>query len=410
LGNARNPYADIYRTKDNKGNKWDISGNVFAEVDFLKHFTFRTSFGGVIDNNYGYNFNYVGYENAEGNTGANSFSENSSYNSQWTFNNTLVYSNIFGQHTIKALVGTEAVNYYGRGLGGTRSNYFSEDPNYWTLNTGSPSGQSNTGYAYQSALWSQFAKLEYNFGGKYLINGTLRRDGSSVFAEDQRYGYFPGVSAGWVISQENFMKDITWLNSLKIRYSWGKMGSTSNVNATNPFNLYSQRAGKSFYDLQGNSTNPMAGFYRSNLENQETTWEGDIISNVGIDATMFHNKLDITVDWYQKKVSGLLFTASGPQYDVLFVGDADLPKVNVGDMQNTGIDASVTYHGTLSKNLKFDVTGVFTSYDNEIVDIPGTGYFDGPTIRNAILQRYQEGQAVGAFFRLRSNWFIPEPG
>src|SRR6478735_1187356 len=398
LGNARNPYADIYRTKDNKGNKWDISGNVFAEVDFLKHFTFRTSFGGVIDNNYGYNFNYVGYENAEGNTGSNSFSEGAGYNTNWTFTNTVTYGNTFGEHNVRVIVGTEAVNYYGRGLGGTRSNYFSEDPNYWTLNTGSPSGQSNTGYAYQSALWSQFARLEYGFAGKYLINGTLRRDGSSVFAEEQRYGYFPGVSAGWVISQENFMKDVSWINSLKIRYSWGKMGSTSNVTATNPFSLYSSRAGKSFYDLQGNSTTPMSGFYRSNLENVETTWEGDIISNIGIDATLFHNKVDFTIDWYKKKVSGLLFTASGPQYDVLFVGDADLPKVNVGDMQNSGIDASVTYHGTLSKNLKFDVTALFTSYNNEIVDVPGTGYFDGPTISNAILQRYQEGQPVGAFF------------
>ena len=398
LGNARNPYADIYRTKDNKGNKWDISGNVFGEVDFLKHFTFRTSFGGIIDNNYNYNFNYVGYENAEGNTGANSFSEGSSYNSQWTFNNTLSYNNVFGEHSVKVLVGTEAVNYYGRNSSGTRSNYFSENPDYWTLNTGSPSGQSNTGAAYQSSLWSQFGRVEYGYAGKYLINGTLRRDGSSVFAEDQRYGYFPGASAGWVISQENFMKDISWLNSLKLRYSWGKMGSTSNVTATNPYSLYSSRAGKSFYDLAGNSTTPVSGFYRSNLENLNTTWEGDIVSNIGIDATLFKNKVDVTVDWYKKKVTGLLFTASGPQYDVLFVGDADLPKVNVGDMQNTGIDANVTYHGTLGKNVKFDVTGIFTSYNNKIIDIPGTNYFDGPTIRNAILQRYQEGQPVGAFY------------
>ena len=87
LGNARNPFADIYRTKDNRGNEWNMNGNVYAEVDFLKHFTFRTNFGGTMNNNYYYFFNYVGYENAEGNTGANSFGEGAGYNTQWTYNN-----------------------------------------------------------------------------------------------------------------------------------------------------------------------------------------------------------------------------------------------------------------------------------------------------------------------------------
>ena len=112
LGNARNPYADIYRTKDNRGYNWVTSGNVFAEVDFLKHFTARTSFGGVLSNGYGYNFNYVGYENAEGNTGSNSFGEDANYNTSWTFTNTLTYSNIWGDHNVKVLVGTEAVKNY----------------------------------------------------------------------------------------------------------------------------------------------------------------------------------------------------------------------------------------------------------------------------------------------------------
>jgi hypothetical protein len=144
LGNARNPYADIYRTKDNQINNWDITGNVYAEVDFLKHFTVRSNFGGVIDNNYGFEFGFVGYENAEGNTGINSFTEHAGYNTEWTFNNTLTYVNTFGNHSAKLLLGTEAVNYYGRNLQANRADYFSEDPNYWVLNTGS-SDQANSG-------------------------------------------------------------------------------------------------------------------------------------------------------------------------------------------------------------------------------------------------------------------------
>jgi len=400
LGNARNPYADIARTKDNRGYNWDITGNVFAEVDFLKNFTIRSSFGGVMDNNYHYNFGFVAYENAEGNTGANSFSEGAGYNTSWTWTNTLTYARIFGKHNLRVLGGTEAVKYYGRYLGATRSLYFSELPSYWTINSGTGT-QSNSGGAYQSTLFSYIGKLEYAYNGKYLINATLRRDGTSIFSEDQRWGVFPAVSAAWRISEENFFKGITFINDLKIRGSWGKMGSTSNVDPTNPYNLYSTRLGKSAYDISGTSTQPYVGFYRSNIGNQETTWEEDIVSNIGIDAVILKNKLDFTIDYYKKKVSGLLFTASGVPADVIFAGDAALPKVNIGDMQNTGIDFSATYHATIAKDLKLDLSGTITTYNNKIVDIPGLPFFDGPVIRNNRLQRYQEGQAFGAFFGYR---------
>ncbi|GAC1382226.1 MAG: TonB-dependent receptor [Ginsengibacter sp.] len=397
LGNARNPYADIYRTKDNHGNTWAINGNVFAEADLLRHLTARSSFGGTIDNSYFYYFNFVGYENAEGNTGSNSFGEGANYNSSWTYTNTLNYSNTFGNHGVRLLLGTEAVNYYGRGLGATRSSYFSEDPNYRILNTGSGT-QANNGYAYQSALWSQFAKLEYNFKGKYLVNASIRRDGASVFADSVRHGYFPAFSLAWRISEENFLKSVTFINDLKLRYSWGKLGSTSNVNATNPLNLYGSRPGRSFYDIGGNSTSASQGFYRSNIGNPLTTFEGDIISNIGIDATILKNKLDFTIDYYKKKISGLLFQASGTQYDRVFVGDASLPKVNIGDMQNTGVDMSLTYHGNITKDLKFDLTGTFTSYNNKIVSLPGLPYFDGPQVRNVRITRNEVGHPVGSFF------------
>jgi TonB-dependent starch-binding outer membrane protein SusC len=400
LGNARNPFADIYRTKDNRGYNWVISGNVYAEVDFLRHFTARTSFGGVMDNNYFYNFTYVGYENAEGNTGSNSFGEGAGYNTNWTYTNTLTYSNTLGEHNVKVLVGTEAVKSYGRFVGATRSNYFSQNPDYWIINAGSGT-QANSGGAYQSSLWSQFARLEYGYAGKYLVNGNIRRDGTSIFTDEQRFGYFPSVSVAWRISEENFFKQISFVNDLKLRYSWGKLGSTSNVDPTNPYNLYSTRSGKSAYDLGGTSTNPAVGFFRSNLGNAATTWEGDIISNIGLDAVLLKNKLDFTIDWYKKKVSGLLFTQSGVSVDVIFAGDANLPKVNIGDIQNTGIDVNATYHATIAGGLKLDISGMITTYNNKIKDIPGVPFFDGDPVRNNRLQRFQEGQPFGAFFGYR---------
>ena len=398
LGNSGNPFAQVARTASNKSRAWDITGSVFGEVDFLKHFNFRTTFGGLMDNNYGYGFNYVAYENAEGNTGSNSFGENSGYNTNWTWNNLLTYSNAFKEHNVRVLVGTEAVNNYGRYMSANRSNYFSENPDYWVLGAGT-GAQSNDGGAYQSTLASYLGKIEYSYAGKYLLNASLRRDGASVFAEDVRWGTFPGVSAAWVISQENFFKTISFVNNLKLRYSWAKLGSTSNVDAKNPLDLYATRLGRSAYDIGGTNTGPVAGFFRSNIGNPATTWEQDIITNAGFDAVILNNKLDISFDWYKKKVSGLLFTAQGPQYDILYGGgDAALPKVNVGDMQNTGIDASATYHGAAGKDFKFDVGVTFTSYKNKIVDIPGLNYYDEGAVRNNILQREQEGQPFGSFF------------
>ncbi|WP_018615157.1 SusC/RagA family TonB-linked outer membrane protein [Segetibacter koreensis] len=398
LGNAQNPYANIYRSKDNRGNDWNMNGSVFAEVDLLKHLTYHTNFGGTLGNSYYYYFQYVGYENAEGNTGSNSFHEGASYNTQWTYNNTLTYSNSFGEHNVKLLVGTEAVKYYGRNLEAGRSNYFSENPNFWTLNSGSPGGQSNTGNAYQNNLWSQFTRLEYGYAGKYLLNATVRRDGASVFVGDKRHAIFPGGSIAWRISQENFLKNVSWISDLKLRYSWAKLGNAGSVTATNPYNLYRSSAGRSFYDIAGTSNSPASGFFRSNIGNPQTTFEGDIISNVGFDASLFKNKLDFTIDWYKKKISGLLFAASGTQYDRVFIGDADVPQVNIGDMQNTGIDANATYHGSLNRDFKFDITGTFTSYNNKIVKLPGLPYFYSNGIRNVVVSRNEVGHPVGAFY------------
>jgi len=258
--------------------------------------------------------------------------------------------------------------------------------------------QSNSGGAYQSTFWSQFAKVEYGYAGKYLLNATVRRDQASVFDPAYNTGYFPGVSVAWRISQENFMKRVSWINDLKIRGSWGKLGTSGNVNATNPLNLYSTRSGKSAYDIFGNSTSPYAGFYRSNIGYKSTSWEGDIITNFGFDATLLNNKLDVTVEWFKKKVSGLFYRASGPAYDVLAVGDANLPQVNIADNQNTGLELNATYHGSINRDFKFDISANITSYKNEITSIPGQAYFDGYSIRNVIVNRFQVGHPFGAFF------------
>ncbi len=392
LGNAQNPVANQARTFENKGNSWDIQGNVFGEVDFLKHFTARTTFGGTMSNFYYYNYGYRTYENAE-NNGSNSFSENAGYNRQWTWTNTLKYSNVFAdKHAVTVLAGSEAVESYGRGVGGGSLGFFTDNPTYRTLNGGS-SGFTNYSYAYANSIFSIFGKLDYAYNDKYLLSATVRRDGSSRFGPDKRYGIFPSFALGWRISREDFMKDVKWIDDLKIRGSWGKLGNQANVDPSNAFSQYGSSAGNSFYDINGTSTSSTQGFYATRIGNPKTGWEEDILTNFGFDAQLFKNKVDLTVEYYEKKINGLLFSDQAPAT----VGGAALPNVNIGDIQNKGWDASLTYHGTASKDLKFDVGVIFTTYKSNITNIPGD-YFEAGGSRIGNFVRNSVGNPIGSFY------------
>ncbi len=419
LGNAQNPVANLKRMSNNKDNDWQVQGNVFAEVDLLKHFTARTSFGGFFDNHYWNQFGYTSYENAENNKNPNSFTEFTMYNSSWTWTNTLTYNNTFGKHTVKALIGTEAIQNYQRGFFGQRTSYpltnagnLTVSPNLWTLLFGPPNGQvtgnlninngipidgNNPPTPVQSALYSQFGRVDYNYDDKYLLSGTLRRDGSSVFDKSQRWGVFPSLTAGWRISREAFFGNISWLNELKLRGGWGKLGSISNISPTNAYTLFTQSAANSYYDINGSNNTSMLGIYNSQFGNRETTWEEDIITNVGFDANLFENRLSFSFEWYKKAISGLLFRPLAPATG----GGATAAFVNAGNIQNTGIDIAATYHGK-SGDFNYDITGTFTSYKNQVKSLPdGIKYYDQVSTgssRFGAFSRLQPGQALGAFY------------
>jgi TonB-linked SusC/RagA family outer membrane protein len=397
LGNSSNPYANRMRAKDNKNFNWQVQGNVFAEIDFAKHFTAKTVFGGRIDNYYGFYHNYRSYENAE-NGSSNGYGEYGGYNNNYNWTNTINYSNIFKQnHSLKLMAGYEMLKVAGRQVGGSRVNYFSDNTDYLSLNTGSPIGQNNYSNYYKQTGTSILAKIDYAFKDKYLIGLNGRRDGSSVFGPDKRYGNFWSASAGWMISQEDFFKNVKGINSLKLRGSYGILGSISNVSALNQYTLYGGSGGSSYYDLFGTSNSTVMGFYATNLGNTSTGWERDRILDIGFDATVLNNKLDISFDWYQKSIDGLLFQDQAPA--VVGVG-SQLPQVNIGDMKNTGIDLGLNYRGKINNDLSYTIGANIGAYKSTIVNIPGAaGFFEaagthntGNQVRNAI------GHPVGAFF------------
>jgi len=391
-GTTPQPVASQIRTKDNKSHNYNISGNFFAEIDFLKSFTARTSFGGGVGYNYGYSLGIVGYNDREGFDGYNTFSVSSSYSSNITWTNTLTYAKILGKNNIKVLIGSEAIKGTGRGLSGGAGTFFSMDPNYLVLGNGTTNITNGSSIS-MNALFSLFSRLDYSYADKYLLGATVRRDGSSVFGADKRYGIFPSFSLGWRLSNEGFMKSVSFINDLKLRASYGILGSQANINPANAFTLFGSNPGRSYYLMSGTGNTTTPGFYASQNGNPNTGWEENVVTNVGMDAAVLNNKLSFSVEWYKKSINGLLFTQPVPAT----AGGASAPTINIGDIQNIGWDFSLTYRGTVINDLDFDVTATLSRYDNEVVNIPG-GYFDIKGSRIGNLVRIQEGQPVGTFF------------
>lgn len=400
LGNANNPVANSWRRSTARGQNLNIFGNIYAEVDFARHFTARTSFGGQLNYGNGFNFNYKTYENSENNTG-NSYNENFARFREWTWTNQVTYKNTFGQkHDVLVLLGTEAVESWGRSISGTRVGYFVENQDFWSLNSGGAAGQQANGAPFTPAsLVSYFGKIDYTYDNKYLAGVTVRRDGSSRFGPENRWGNFPAFSLGWRVTEESFMDNVRWLNDLKIRGSYGQMGN-QRINPANAFDLYVGGPGSSNYDINGTSNSTAQGFQQSFVGNPSGKWETNITQNYGFDAVLFGGKTEVVFDVYSKKTEDLLFRL--PAIAAAGAGAASNPAFfNVASMKNNGIDISITQKGNIGgKNgIKFDAQLTFTTYNNEITSLAeGLDFYDTRGSRIGNWVRNQVGHELSAFF------------
>jgi TonB-linked SusC/RagA family outer membrane protein len=407
LGNAKNPVAIRERASSNKGLANGMFGNVFVEADFLTNFVVRSSFGGSLYSGTSHSFTYPEYENSE-NTTTNAYNESSYTGYNWTWTNTITYEKNFRElHNLKILAGTESYQNAGRTVGGSTQSYFSFDPNYTNLSTGSGTPTNFSG-RYADALFSLIGRIDYSFKDRYLLSATVRRDGSSRFLNKQ-FGVFPAVSAGWRVTEEGFMKEISWLQDLKIRGGYGIMGNQLNVNPANAFTTYGQSRSHSFYDIKGTSNSTVLGFQRTRIGNPDAKWESNINSNIGIDASLFGGKVDLTVDYYRKDIKDLLFT---PELAGT-VGQGSAPAINIAQMKNQGIDLSLYGETMVSKDLKLNATATLTTYNNKIVSIAeGTDYFDqeGRRFNGSTIVRNAVGHSIGQFFGYQIDGFWNSQG
>lgn len=399
FNNPRNPVANLDRQADNRGFQSSAFGNIYLEIDPIKDLTFRTSIGGNYGAAYFWAYFARQYENSENNS-AVTYNEGANQFFGWTFTNTLTYKKNFGQHGLDVLLGQEALNTgYGRNMNGTGLNPFSEDRDFVNLSTTTPGATRTVGSNNFNGITfsSYFGRFNYAYADKYLVSAVLRRDGSSRFGSENKYGVFPAFSAGWRISEEGFMNSIAWMDELKLRGGWGIMGNSNNVHPNNQYNLYATGVGPSSYPIDNGAG--IEGFYRSRIGNPAAKWEKAVTQNIGFDAYLFEGKLDVVVDFWQKDTEDLLFEVPITVMNGFF---AAAPTVNVGKMLNRGLDIQVITRGNFSDvKYEFTLNGGFLK--NEIVELnEGATYLQtpdsDPSYRGIRPIRNQLGRPISSFF------------
>ncbi len=394
-GNASNPLSVLFRDQYDLRRTYRVFGNVFAEITPIANLTIRTSFGLDFNNFYNEDYAFRTYERSE-NTAITGFGTNNNNNVNWTWTNTATYTKTFAEnHRFSVLGGIEALKLSSYGLGVSTNTFDFEDPTFINLNT----DQFTTPNAYQNegipeTLYSLFGRVDYAFKDRYLVNFTIRRDGTSKVAEAERFGTFPAFGAGWRISDEPFMSGVDWLDDFKVRGGWGKMGSIDNVNAGNQFTLFGSNVGISWYDIN-RSNGTEVGYTPYRLGSNETKWEENITTNIGFDATLWTGKLDISFDWYnnttQNLIVGRVPTGLEPQ--------VFQPSINLGEMVNKGIDIALTHRNRVG-DFNYGITWIFSHYKNEVTDIDGNPetFISQSGDRIGEIARTKAGQPISSFW------------
>jgi TonB-dependent starch-binding outer membrane protein SusC len=397
-GNGENALAVLYRDRDDISHNLRGIGNAYAEFQLMKGLRFKTLFG----------FDYRPYDSKDIFRQNPEFQESkpsdiltmsSGQTLQYNWANTLNFTRVIAtDHTLNILLGTEAVSSQSTDISASRSTYFSDDANYMYLNSGEKD-QANSGGGSEVKWMSYFGRLNYDYKGKYLIEGTIRRDGSSRFGENSRWGTFPAFSGGWRLSEENFMSSTkNIIDNLKLRAGWGLSGNDE-VGNYNGFSTFSANAANGSYSINGSPTSSAAGFYASALGNPDAKWETTQTTNIGIDVALLKNTLTMTLDVWQRKTKDMLFAQAIPQV----AGNASAPSINIGDMDNKGYDLNLNYQNkALNGDLTYNLGLTLSHYKNEIVKISSkeTEFISGSAFREMVYTRAQMGTAYPEFFGL----------
>lgn len=354
-----NPIAIVHFT-DDKRNTFQTFGNLYGEYALLsdKSLKFKSNLG--VDIKFSHNKNFASnfgdanindtsnqYYGLGRNNRPNGLDENRGQEMTFTFTNTLNYVKTFKElHSVNALLGMENINSKAAAIGGSRQNFDNTTDPFRYLDYGSTTNAYSSGSASNWSLLSYFASGTYGYDNKYFASATMRADASSRFGPNNKWGYFPSVSAGWVVSQEDFMKKSDWISNLKLRASWGEAGN--------------QELPNNAYETLVSSTGGVVNVVR--YGNPDLKWETTTQTNFGVDLGILNNKLSFTADYFTKTTDDILLTVGLP---AVSVGVIERTFVNAGEVNNKGLEFGVNFQNN-DHEFKYGINANIATLTNKV--------------------------------------------
>lgn len=401
MNDTSNPLGNLYRAKDNTKNRIKLMGNVFADAQIMEGLTFRTNLGLDYESYNQRAFSPL-YDEILSQNVINSLSDNSSFYYQLAWTNTLSYTKTIGEGTLDVLIGQESIENYFETRSASRQEFLYESDNFHYLNYGT-ANQQNSGYASKWNLLSFFGKVNYSLKDKYLFSATMRNDGTSRLANN-KWGVFPAFSAGWRISNEDFMDLGPKVDELKIRASWGQAGNQQ-VPSYSTLASFQNNITYSNYGIDGSQESVAIGLVETRVANGDLNWEVTTQSGVGLDLTLFGERLQITADYFNKETKDLLIYAPIPP---TYGGTNDGTWINGGTMRNRGFELGTKYNGN-SGDLFYTLGLNYSFYKNKLTEIAdGVEYLGIPSSSLHSVNFGQEisrtylGQPIGTFYGFES--------
>lgn len=391
-----NPLAFRYTQLGNTGWSDDFIANVYADLKIMKDLTFRSSINGKKAYWGSKNFTPLYYLSANySNLGVNSLSRTTQQKFEWSLENTLNYQKKFGKHNLNLLAGNGYYE-YNIGFGQTVTHSNLPISSYLDASFNFDVGRANqtvSAWDYiNTHKVSYFGRVIYDYDNKYLLTGTIRRDGSSKFGANNHWGTFPAFSAGWNVNNESFWPENKIINTLKLRGGYGILGNDG-INDFQFASFYVSGANYPFYNSAGNEV-VQPGYLPNTLANPDLKWETTSQLNFAADFRFLSN-FNLTVDYYKKKTSDILRQIYIPGY----VGVTVAPTANIGDMENEGVEIELGYKKNWT-DWGVSVNGNFAYLKNTVTKLEqGRDYIDGPGFQSmGPVSRIQVGESYGSFY------------
>jgi len=379
---------------DNNNESFFANGNIWASYEFIPGLKYKFNLG--LDLNRGREQGYISaysvgqYQNHD----PDELNISTSQNNRWLFEHTLSYDKMFGKHSISALAGiTSEESRYKAVNAGARA-LPSPDLLILGLSTLSSSRVVGSGVG-QFAMYSMLGRINYSYESKYLLTLNFRRDGSANFSKAYRYGNFPSVSAGWRVSQENFMKNVGFISDLKLRGSYGLLGNSD-------INQYQYQNTVSFDRVWYYLNNEMVtGGLPLNPSNPNVKWESQYSTDLGVDLSLFKNRVSLTVDYYNKKTEDMLVNVP-ISYVAGYIDN--FPILNAGSIRNRGWDILATYRNS-SQNFSYSASANLSLVDNEVLSLGNNNeiLFGNVNPGGENVTRTAVGRSIGEFWGYTTN-------